>query len=81
MGFEPDKFLKSEEEKKKESEENARIQEEARAKAIQDLYTQTAIETESKIAIEDAKADRKAEGEEDNFQRDMVKQIGAGGTI
>lgn len=88
VGFDAEKFLKSEEEKKQESEQQAKIQEEARAKAIQDLAAQTQIETEGKIAIEEEKnrgkleverlkAEAGAEKDEDEFQRDMVKQIGA----
>ncbi|KKK82721.1 hypothetical protein LCGC14_2800560, partial [marine sediment metagenome] len=55
VGFNPDNFLKSEEEKRQDFEERTQIQEQARAQAIQDLMAQTQIEAQGKIALENAK--------------------------
>ncbi|HEA68106.1 MAG TPA: hypothetical protein ENI07_14975 [Desulfobacterales bacterium] len=71
VGFNPDNFLKSEEEKRQDFEERTQIQEQARAQAIQDLMAQTQIEAQGKIALENAKTKGKVIVERVKSQGDI----------
>lgn len=75
LGYDPKKFLKTDEEKQEEQQRHIEMQERARAQAFQDLMVQTQIETQGKIAIEREKAKGKAQEGESQFQRDILKQL------
>lgn len=82
MELDPEKFLKTDDEKKAEAEMKMKMEQDARAKAFQDLIAQTEIETQAKIMELEAKGRIDSGKDEDNFQRDVVKQVGnqRGGT-
>lgn len=73
LGFVPDKFLKSEEEKMAEAQQREQIQQKARMTAIEDFAIQKRIETQGKLAEIEAKKEGESEKSEEDFQRDIVK--------